>query len=135
MPSVKPERYTTRVLILAPVGRDAELASAVLQREQLTAEVCHNFDELILGLKSGAGAAVIADEALNGHISLLEEWVRDQPPWSDFPFIILTGGKSFDSKMNERFALTQPLGNITLLERPLRSITLLTVVRTALRAR
>jgi signal transduction histidine kinase len=37
--------------------------------------------------------------------------------------------------MQERFALMQPLGNITLLERPLRSITLLTVVRAALRAR
>ena len=33
------EQPRTRVLILAPVGRDAALACGVLNREQLTAEV------------------------------------------------------------------------------------------------
>jgi signal transduction histidine kinase len=124
-----------RVLILAPVGRDAELATGVLKREQLTAEICPGVHELISRLHAGAGTAVIADEALNGNIPLLHEWVKMQPAWSDFPFIILTGSKALPGKMQERFSLMQPLGNITLLERPLRSITLLTVVRTALRAR
>ncbi len=125
----------TRVLILAPVGRDAALACSVLQREQLTAQICPDVGYLISELRAGAGTAVIADEALNGNIPLLHEWVRTQPAWSDFPFIILTGSRTLPAKMQERFALMQPLGNITLLERPLRSITLLTVVRAALRAR
>jgi signal transduction histidine kinase len=122
----------TRVLILAPIGRDAELARSLLEREDLSAEVCPDLGELISRLEAGAGTAVIADEALNGRISFLHNWVQAQPAWSDFPFIILTGGKALPQ---ERFALMQPLGNITLLERPLRSITLLTVVRAALRAR
>ncbi len=126
------ELSPSRVLILAPVGRDAELARGLLQREHLDAETCSDVGELISGLEAGAGTAVIADEALNGRISLLHDWVGAQPAWSDFPFIILTGGKALPQ---ERFALMQPLGNITLLERPLRSITLLTVVRAALRAR
>ncbi len=126
------ESAPSRVLILAPVGRDAELARGLLEREHLDAETCSDVEELISGLEAGAGAAVIADEALNGRISLLHEWVKAQPTWSDFPFIILTGGRALPQ---ERFALMQPLGNITLLERPLRSITLLTVVRAALRAR
>jgi signal transduction histidine kinase len=125
----------TRVLILAPVGRDAALACGVLEREQLRAEICPSVAHLISELHSGAGTAVIADEALNGNIPLLRDWVKTQPAWSDFPFIILTGSRALPSKMQERFALMQPLGNITLLERPLRSITLLTVVRAALRAR
>ena len=129
------EAPPTRVLILAPVGRDAALACAVLQREQLTAEICVSVQELIRELRVGAGAAVIADEALNGNIPLLHDWVKSQPAWSDFPFIILTGSKALPGKMQERYDLIQPLGNITLLERPLRSITLLTVVRAALRAR
>jgi signal transduction histidine kinase len=124
-----------RVLILAPVGRDAELACAVLAREQLTAEICPTMKELLSSLRAGAGTAVIADEALNGNLPSLEEWVKMQPTWSDFPFIILTGGRALHVKMQERFALMQHLGNITLLERPLRSLTLLTVVRAALRAR
>jgi signal transduction histidine kinase len=126
----------TRVLILCPVGRDASLASAVLQHEQLTAEICSSVGDLISQMRVGAGAAVIADEALHGNIPLLHDWVRTQPAWSDFPFIILTGSRTLVlSKMEERFELMQPLGNITLLERPLRSMTLLTVVRAALRAR
>ena len=126
----------TRVLILAPVGRDAALACAVLKHEQLTAEICVDVPELIAQLRMGAGAAVIADEALNGQVPLLRDWVKTQPAWSDFPFIVLTGSRTLAlSKMEERFDLMQPLGNITLLERPLRSITLLTVVRAALRAR
>ena len=125
----------TRVLILAPVGRDAALASTVLQREQLTAEICPSLPDLVSALHAGAGTAVIADEALNGNLPLLQNWVRTQPAWSDFPFVILTGSKSSPIRMQERFALMQPLGNVTLLERPLRSITLLSVVRAALRAR
>ncbi len=129
------ETQRTRVLILAPVGRDAALACGVLNREQLRAEVCAGVPELISKLRAGAGTAVIADEALNGNLPLLRDWVETQPAWSDFPFIILTGSKMLPAKMQERFALMQPLGNITLLDRPLRSITLLTVVRAALRAR
>jgi signal transduction histidine kinase len=126
------EVFPTRVLILAPIGRDAELARSVLERERLSAEVCPDLGGLISRLEAGAGTAVIADEALNGRISLLHAWVASQPAWSDFPFIILTGGKALPQ---ERLALLQPLGNITLLERPLRSMTLLSVVRAALRAR
>jgi signal transduction histidine kinase len=122
-------------LILAPVGRDAALACSVLERERLRADICRDVSELVCQLSAGAGAAVIADEALDGNIQQLHDWVKTQPAWSDFPFVILTGSKSLPSKLQERFSLMQPLGNITLLERPLRSITLLTVVRAALRAR
>jgi signal transduction histidine kinase len=125
----------TQVLVLAPIGRDAELACAVMEREHLTARICSGVGDLIAQLNAGAGTAVIADEALDGNIPALHEWVKAQPAWSDFPFIILTGSKVQPGKMRDRFALMQPLGNITLLERPLRSITLLTVVRAALRAR
>ncbi|HTC35274.1 MAG TPA: ATP-binding protein [Bryobacteraceae bacterium] len=129
------ETSRSRVLILAPVGRDAALAAAVLSHEQLTAEICPSVSELISELRTGAGTAVIADEALNGNIDALQNWVGTQPAWSDFPFIVLTGSKAAPSKMEERFTIMQPLGNVTLLERPLRSITLLSVVRAALRAR
>jgi signal transduction histidine kinase len=124
-----------RVLILAPVGRDAALACGVLRHEDLSADICKDVSQLIAELESGAGTAVIADEALNGNFLVLQKWVEGQPTWSDFPFIILTGSKSTPGKMQERFTLMRPLGNVTLLERPLRSVTLLSVVRTALRAR
>jgi signal transduction histidine kinase len=124
-----------RVLILAPVGRDSALACGVLLREQITSEICADVPKLISALGAGAGTAIIADETLYGQMALLQDWVEAQPAWSDFPFVILTGSKAPRGKIEERFAILRPLGNVTLLERPLRSITLLSVVRTALRAR
>ena len=115
------ESASSRVLILAPIGRDAELARRLLEREHLDAEACSDVGELIYGLEAGAGAAVIADEALNGRISLLHDWVEAQPAWSDFPFIILTAGRTLHADMRRRFEAIVPLGNVTLLERPLRS--------------
>jgi signal transduction histidine kinase len=129
------ETLWTRVLILTPVGRDAELASSVLKLEQLQAEVCSDLKKLASELELGAGTAVIADEALSGDLELLTAWVKGQPAWSDFPFIILTGGRRLRGAIWDRPEMGQPLGNVTLLERPLRSITLLSVVKAALRAR
>ena len=118
------------------MGRDAELACRLLEREHLTAEICPDVGELISALRAGAGAAVIADEALNGrHFLVARLGGRRSRPGPTFRSSFLTGGKALPEKMQERFDLMQPLGNITLLERPLRSITLLTVVRAALRAR
>jgi signal transduction histidine kinase/DNA-binding response OmpR family regulator len=129
------ETLRSRVLILAPIGRDAELAGSVLEQRNINSEVCTDVEDLIAKLRQGAGTAVIADEALNGNLALLADWVKTQPAWSDFPLIILTGAKELPGRARERFALMLPLGNVTLLERPLRSFTLLTVVRAALRAR
>jgi signal transduction histidine kinase/DNA-binding response OmpR family regulator len=130
------ESVRNRVLILTPVGRDGDLARSVLQQERFAAEICSGVEELCTKLEEGAGAAVIADEALNAvNLPSLAKWVKTQPAWSDFPFIILTAGRTLHVDMRRRFEATVPLGNVTLLERPLRSMTLLTVVKSALRAR
>lgn len=132
----KNDSLRNRVLILTPVGRDGDLARSVLQQDRLGAEICSSLEDLCKKLGEGAGAAVIADEALNAlNLPELSHWVRAQPAWSDFPFIVLTAGRTLHADMRRRFEATLPLGNVTLLERPLRSMTLLTVVKSALRAR
>jgi len=130
------ESSRDRVLILTPFGRDGDLARSVLQQDRLRAELCSDVTDLCIKLEDGAGAAVIADEALNTvNLPSLAHWVKNQPAWSDFPFIILTAGRTLQADMRRRFEAVVPLGNVTLLERPLRSMTLLTVVKSALRAR
>ncbi len=129
------ELVRTRVLILTPAGRDAQLACAVLDRDRIQAVVCENVQHLVEQLKAGAGTAIIAEEALNGHRAVLAGWVRTQPAWSDFPFIILTGGRKSREPVWACAEPGEPLGNITVLDRPLRSVTLLSVVKAALRAR
>jgi PAS domain S-box-containing protein len=128
--------FRSRVLILAPVGRDALLTASLLDRGGVKSVVCSDLRGLERNLVEGAGAAVITEEALIGQdISGVLEWVAHQPSWSDFPFVILLEpGASAEACGHERDALQQS-GNLTLLERPVGTATLVSAVRAALRAR
>jgi hypothetical protein len=82
--------FRSRVLILAPVGRDTALTRSLLDRAGVETLGCSNLDDLQQNLLEGAGAAVITEEALIGRdTSGLVGWVAQQPSWSDFPFIVL----------------------------------------------
>jgi signal transduction histidine kinase/CheY-like chemotaxis protein len=126
-----------RVLVLAPIGRDGPMAAALLRDAGLTAEVCADLTELRDHLDAGAGAAVIAEEALYREpLEILVDWVARQPPWSDFPFIILTSGDRGTSPDHlRRLRLLEALRNVSLLERPAQAVTLVSAVHAALRAR
>ena len=136
MTHVGEARFRSRVLILAPVGRDAALTGSVLDHGGVESVICPDLCELQRNLVEGAGAAVVTEEALIGRdISDLVEWVAQQPSWSDFPFIVLLEpGASAEACSQERDALQQS-GNLTLLERPVGTATLVSAVRAALRAR
>src|SRR5260370_26291438 len=72
--------FRSRVLILAPVGRDAVLAGSLLDRGGVESAGCSDLHELQRNLVESAGAAVITEEALIGQdISGLVEWVAHQP--------------------------------------------------------
>jgi PAS domain S-box-containing protein len=128
--------FRSRVLILAPVGRDAALTRSLLDRAGVESLGCSNLDDLQRNLAEGAGAAIVTEEALIGcDISGLVDWVAQQPSWSDFPFVVLLEpGASAEAVGQERDAL-QWSGNLTLLERPVGEATLVSAVRAALRAR
>jgi signal transduction histidine kinase/CheY-like chemotaxis protein len=130
------DTISERAVILAPKGRDALVAATILREGGMTAEICsdlHNFSEKIA---DGSGVAVLTDDAIrDSDIRILAEWVKSQPPWSDFPFVLLTerGGGLERNPIATR--QTGVLGNIIFLERPFHPTTLLSVVRTALRGR
>ncbi len=122
-----------RVLVLAPTGRDGANSQAVLGRAGVACAVCRDVDELCREIAAGAGAVLVTEEALSlNRAGRLAEVLRGQPPWSDLPVVALTRGGP-DSPAALRAMET--LGNVVLLERPVRVSTLLTAVRTALRAR
>ncbi len=81
-------------------------------------------------------AAAHTQESLHAaDLRPLSAWVADQPPWSDFPIVVLTrrgGGLGRDPELGR---LLELLGNVTLLERPFHPMTMLSVVETALRRR
>ncbi|NBJ13449.1 sensor histidine kinase [Microvirga arsenatis] len=117
-------------LILAPLGRDATVAEGVLTQAGIVSRICPDLETLVQEL-GRAGCAVIAEEALaHANVTALAEWIVRQPPWSDFPFILLTlRGGSASTR------LTEVLGNVTVLERPFHPSILVNAVRSALRAR
>jgi len=87
-------------------------------------------------VSGGAGAAIVAEEALDEEsIELLGQSVAAQPAWSDFPIIVLTGGGATTLYTEQMVRSRTPMGNITLIERPLRPATLISSVRTAIRSR
>ncbi|MBV9508908.1 MAG: response regulator [Caulobacteraceae bacterium] len=126
----------SRVLIFAPVGRDAPAAAAFIRRADLSAFVCGGLGDLLAELGRGAAVVLLAEEGLFGHeTSALERWVASQPAWSDLPFIILTSHQEQPGVSAWRANLVAQLRNVSLLERPIQTITLTSTVRAAMRAR
>ena len=83
---------------------------------------------------AGAAAVLIPEEAVvaTGNAAARRACWREQPPWSDLPVLVLTRPGADSPALGEA---VRTLGNVTLLERPVRVATLLSAVRTALRAR
>lgn len=124
-----------RILILAPHGRDAEVIEQVLSREHMRGRVCGDVGDLLAELPHGAACALITDEALDARgLAMLDKWLKSQPPWSDFPFVLLIS-KGQSGALNADGRRIAMLGNVVLIERPVSSETVVSAARSGLRAR
>ncbi len=124
-----------RVLILAPAGRDGPLAQAVLVQAGVAAAVCDDIDGLCEALSQGAAAVLITEEAfIEWDVRPLLDWIAAQEPWSDLPFLILLD-KGAGAEGRQDLIFLRTAANITLLERPTSTGTLVSTLRAALRAR
>src|SRR5919199_1137369 len=122
--------HTVPVLILAPSGRDATVAATILGEVGLVSTVCPDLDALVSGLDRAGGVIVTEEALVHSDRRALAAWIHRQPPWSDFPFVLLTfRGGLVDA------GLTELLGNVTVLERPFHPSVLVNAVRCATRAR
>jgi signal transduction histidine kinase/ActR/RegA family two-component response regulator len=124
------------VLVYAPIGRDARTSADLLERAGLPARICGDLTELIGQVGCGAAAVFIAEEGLIGkRAESLFDWVANQPPWSDLPFVLLTSSQQQPAIYEWRQRLVKQLRNVSLLERPIHAITLISALQTAVRAR
>jgi signal transduction histidine kinase/ActR/RegA family two-component response regulator len=136
MPTPDSDTTDERVLLLAPTGRDAHMVATVLGEAGVTAEACSDIDDFCRKFSDGAGAAFITEEALNAAaLECLAEAIGKQPPWSDFPLVVLTSGGGDDPPRLAVLKTLAAAGNVTLIERPTRVITLVSALHAALRAR
>jgi signal transduction histidine kinase/ActR/RegA family two-component response regulator len=125
-----------RILILAPTGRDAALMTEIFRRDRIEAVPVRTVEQLCLQMDRGAGAVILAEEGLSdAAVACLNGALERQPAWSELPIILLTTGGMTTRKSTRVATRFEPRANVTLIERPVRILTLLSTVHAALRAR
>ena len=124
-----------RILVLAPTARDGQIACDQLAETGLRGVVCRSMDSLCEEIARGASAALVSEDELVGHgLTCMQRVLAAQPPWSDFPLLVLASRRA----PRERELGSGPLetlGNVTLLDPPLRVRTLVRAAHSAIRAR
>src|SRR5688572_12397655 len=120
-----PANSDQSILILAPTGRDGDLSARVFSDYRLQAEVCTGPHELADKLAAGAGLVFLTEEALTPAVmQRLVKALEQQPAWSDIPLVILTSGGGQTPANADALATLVQKGNVTLIERPVRVMTL-----------
>ncbi|WP_052341479.1 hybrid sensor histidine kinase/response regulator [Salinarimonas rosea] len=133
---MKRSTVSERALVLAPRGRDAAIATVVLAEAGLAGHACSSLPQLVGELDAGAAFVVVTEEALaTADLCPLAAWLADQEEWSDLPFVLLTSGQTGLERNPAAKRYLDILGNVTFLERPFHPTTLVSLARSALRAR
>ena len=129
----RPEQLEERVLVLAPTARDAATSRGLLEAAGVRCFLCNTIEDVCREAGRGAGAAVVTAEAVLGDKDgRLAGWLKTQPPWSDFPLVVLTPPGAESPKL---LRALDAVGHMTLMKRPVQVSTLVSTVRSALRDR
>lgn len=122
-----------RVLVRATTSKDAGSATDLIRSADMTALACRDMHQLIQEMARGAGLLLLAEETLPAaDLARLAGALGGQPPWSDLP-VVLLARHGVDSAAVRQ--VMDGLPNTTVVERPVRQAALVSVVRSALRAR
>ena len=126
-----------RILVLAPVGRTALLARDTLEGAGFTAEVCATMEELCDGIRRGAGAVLLLEEALaaEGNARTFAAEIQAQPGWSDLPVTVFVADLERTARSFRYLARLMPGRSIVVLERPIRAPALISLMTSLLQAR
>jgi signal transduction histidine kinase len=128
--------HEQRVLVIAPTGRDGLLICNLLTSKSISCVPLPTMEMARTEFSLGAGAVILAEEALR--LPDIAEWaaqIAEQPSWSDLPLILLTVTGEVNRESQKKMLARRPLGNLVLLERPVRQETLVSTVQAALRSR
>jgi signal transduction histidine kinase/ActR/RegA family two-component response regulator len=135
--SIGTEVQPGRILLLLSPSGEASLVERVLHQAGLDFHLCADASELLKELQEGAAAVLLTQEmldqsAMRGLVGVLGR----QSSWSDVPFLFLSSGGTESIQASQRMlAMLEPLGHVIVLERPLRIITLLSALQSALQSR
>jgi signal transduction histidine kinase/CheY-like chemotaxis protein len=123
-----------KVALLTPNDADRSLAARFIEGEGIECVACASIEALVSTIGADTGCVVMVEEALDeAELPGFREAIEAQPPWSDLPLLLIAAQESALGVLLER--LFPGTGNVTLLQRPLHPVTLLSAVNMALRSR
>lgn len=132
-----PRGLEASVLIAAPTGRDAALTSALLHQVGIPCETAATAEEISQLVKeTTVGVLLLTEEAVaeTGPRGLREA-LDAQPAWSEVPVVLFVDGHRRPDDLLRMLDAFGPGASVTVLERPVRPPTLVSVLRAALQAR
>ncbi len=122
-----------RVLVLLPTADVERLSVRTLVDVGIDWTSFDDLDALLRELEWGAAALVVTEQVIDlAAFPLLGERLRYQPAWSDLPIVLLSQSGAESAATGRAVAL---LGNVAVIERPIREALVLSALRTAVRAR
>jgi signal transduction histidine kinase/DNA-binding response OmpR family regulator len=122
-----------RVLVLVPSQRDVDRTLQLLGEAGLSCAACADIDELCRELPRGAGAVLLTDEMLAAGLDQrLQRVLLQQSAWSAVPVLLLS--RDGVDEWSERGVLGA-YNHTVVVERPVRKRSLVSALRSALRAR
>lgn len=125
-----------RVVVVAPLGRDAQLICSFLEHLGIEAIRTSTAERAVHLVREGAAVAILTEEAFDRNaIEAWRSYLRKQPAWSDLPFVVLTPSGEREGRNNGQGVIRETLGNVSLLERPVRMESFSSAVQTCIRAR
>jgi signal transduction histidine kinase len=133
------QSFATRceILLCAPFGKDAEILAKIVSSEGLTVVPCQSLKDIEGQCRDETDSIFLTEEALvSSSLEALEKFLRQQEPWSDIPIVLFSSAGARPSEWLTRFLSKLGDGaNVSILERPVRTPTILSALRTAKRAR
>jgi two-component system, sensor histidine kinase len=122
-----------RVLALPVTRRDGEVTCELLGKAGVECVVCKGLPSMAAELGRGVGALMLTELSLGDpDMPLLIAALRSQPAWSDVPVVVLM-------RDHERpiagLRTLEALGNVTVLDRPVSTRSMISAMQSALRDR
>ena len=123
-----------KVVVVTPNEADRAAAASIFANQGLEVVACSALGELAPLATADLGCVVLVEEALaQAEMEAFRESLEAQPPWSDLPILLIAARDSSVSAVVEGFFPES--GNVTVLQRPLHPVSLISAINVALRSR
>ncbi|HEX6635305.1 MAG TPA: ATP-binding protein [Usitatibacter sp.] len=123
-----------RVVVVTPNEADRAGAAAILDSRGIPVLACASLAELAPLVATDIGSVIVVEEALvEPEVGSFRESLQEQPPWSDLPILLIAARESSLGAVIE--GVFPDSGNVTVLQRPLHPVSLVSAVSVALRSR